>query len=80
MRRFGKQPFAWNGNVRPVDRNITSEDDMHHKNSEDDTGNQYQNGTDGQNVVAQTCRNSVQGRTLIADDRGKSFTIKRSEG
>ena len=71
MRRFGKQPFAWNDNAGAVlMKNMTS-DNTHGQNTVEEE--QSQNGTNGgslQNNRPQTCRNSVQGRTLIADDQG----------
>ena len=73
MRRFGKQPFAWNDNVRAIaTTNITS-GNTHDKNAVEGKDEQSQNGTNGgnqQNGGPQTCRNSVQGRFLIADDQG----------
>ena len=69
MRRFGKQPFAWNDR-RIDDGNSTSTNDI-------DDGNDISNHNvtkDGTDVIAvETCRNSVQGRTIIADDQGKIF-------
>ena len=68
MRRFGKQPFAWN-DKGTVNGNVTSEDAYSNNIAEEDS-KQEQNITNAKEVITQTCRNSVQGRILIADDQG----------
>ena len=69
MRRFGKQPFAWNGK-NSGDGNHTSEDSNPHNDIDTQNTNQNKNDTSDGDSQIQTCRNSVQGRVLIADDQG----------
>ena len=68
MRRFGKQPFAWNGKSL-ANANLTS-DNVHSKNIASDTSKEDQNASSRNDAEVQTCRNSVQGRVSIADDQG----------
>ena len=68
MRRFGKQPFAWN-EKKIIGSNVTSED-SHSNDLTDDRAQQTDNITITKETAIQTCRNSVQGRRLIADDQG----------
>ena len=68
MRRFGKQPFAWN-EKNVVESNLTLES-SHSNDFTDDRAQQHDNITITKETAIQTCRNSVQGRRLIADDQG----------
>ena len=70
MRRFGKQPFAWNENVKFLNKSIKA-DETHDEIRHEDSDNGHQNETNVKSIAPQTCRNSVQGKILIADDRGK---------
>ena len=73
MRRFGKQPFAWNEKATE-NRNVTSEDAYINNIPEEDSKKEH-NITNAKEVITQTCRNSVQGRVLIADDQGMHSRI-----
>ena len=66
MRRFGKQPFAWN-EKKGIESNITLESSQ---DLTDDRAQQPDNITITKETSIKTCRNSVQGRRLIADDQG----------
>ena len=68
MRRFGKQPFAWN-EKNVVESNLTLES-SHSNDFTDDRAQQHDNITITKETAIQTCRNSIQGRRLIADDQG----------
>ena len=74
MRRFGKQPFAWNGK-NAGDGNHTADDSKPQNNIDAQNTNQNKNGTSDGDSQIQTCRNSVQGRVLIADDQGTILYI-----
>ena len=74
MRRLGKQPFAWN-EKRVGDGNHTSEalqnqNGIHPENNKADS-----NVTSNNDSEIHTCRNSVQGRVLIADDQGMTVLL-----
>ena len=75
MRRFGKQPFAWN-EKKGIESNVTSED-SHSNDLTDDRAQQTDNITITKETEIQTCRNSVQGRRLIADDQGTQHYQRR---
>ena len=74
MRRFGKQPFAWN-EKKAADRNHTSDDLENHNTIEHESSKHNKNATNDGGNEAQTCRNSVQGRIMIADDQGMDLSI-----
>ena len=44
MRRFGKQPFAWNENVKFLNKSITA-DETHDEIRHEDSDNGHQNET-----------------------------------
>ena len=75
MRRFGKQPFAWN-EKKVVGSNLTLES-SHSNDLIDDRAQQPDNVTITKETAIQTCRNSVQGRRLIADDQGTQLYHRR---
>ena len=75
MRRFGKQPFAWN-EKKVVGSNLTLES-SHSNDLTDDRAQQPDNVTITKETAIQTCRNSVQGRRLIADDQGTQHYLAR---
>ena len=73
MRRFGKQPFAWN-EKKGIESNVTLESSQ---DLTDDRAQQPDNITITKETEIQTCRNSVQGRRLIADDQGTQHYQRR---
>ena len=75
MRRFGKQPFAWN-EKKVIESNLTLES-SHGNDLTDDRAQQHDNVTITKETAIQTCRNSVQGRRLIADDQGTQLYHRR---
>ena len=75
MRRFGKQPFAWN-EKKVIESNLTLES-SHGNDLTDDRAQQHDNVTITKETAIQTCRNSVQGRRLIADDQGTQHYLAR---
>ena len=70
MRRFGKQPFAWN-EKKTSDGNHTSDDSNNQNDIDSQNIKHDKNNTSDGDSPLQTCRNSVQGRVLIADDQGR---------
>jgi len=69
MRRLGKQPFAWN-EKKVGDGNHTSEGLRNHNEIDPENNKADKNVTSNNDSEVNTCRNSVQGRVLIADDQG----------
>ena len=69
MRRLGKQPFAWN-EKKVGDGNHTSEGLRNHNEIDPEINKADKNVTSNNDSEVNTCRNSVQGRVLIADDQG----------